>query len=211
MDYFDIHTHTVPARPGQALVSIRFPEPFELVAGAWYSVGIHPWDVEQADEADWALLEELLKHPQVLAVGECGLDRCVHADRWEAQLRLFERQAHLAEELGKPLIIHNVRATDVFISLRKNHHYTCPWVLHGFRGKPEAALQAVSQGFYLSLGTQFNEETLRAVPLNRIVLETDESGADIRDIYLRAAQVKGLPVTEFSREIGLNILHLMGL
>ena len=106
----DIHTHHQPSVPDTAIVSVS-PADFCPQPGHWYSTGIHPWQAGdpqwQAD--DWEqLLVQLLRHPQVLAVGEAGLDRQAQAPL-PLQTDLFRRQALLAETVGKPLIIHAVK------------------------------------------------------------------------------------------------------
>ncbi len=221
MELFDIHTHTLEGGSSQKLVNIRYPASFAPVAGGWYSVGVHPWDVEQEADLDWEAFRLCAVHPQVLAVGECGLDKGVRdgedgsgksmqGEMWEAQLRLFLRQVHIAEELRKPVIVHNVRATDVLLSLRKKGGYIMPWMLHGFRGKPEAALQAVALGFYLSFGIRCNEEALRVVPADRLLLETDDSGVDIHSVYEHAAAVRSVSMEELAAQLHLNVHSLLG-
>ena len=77
----DIHTHRQPEVPGEAIVNC-FPETFVPQQEGWYSVGIHPWyiassSVSLADKK--RCLERLLYHPQVLAIGEVGLDKLADA------------------------------------------------------------------------------------------------------------------------------------
>ncbi len=222
MEFFDVHTHVLKDDSSQRLENIRYPEPFTPVSGGWYSVGVHPWDVEREAAIDWEAFRVCVLHPQVLAVGECGLDKCmrvgedesgqsIQGEMWKAQLRLFLRQVQIAEELRKPLIIHNVRATDVLLSLRKKGRYTLPWILHGFRGKPEAASQAVVHGCYLSFGVSYNEEALRVTPVERLLLETDDSGADIHFLYNQAAALRSVSADELAVQIRSNIHRLFGI
>ena len=72
----DIHTHCQPEVPGEAIVNC-FPETFVPQLEGWYSVGIHPWYITTSTVSlaeKKRCLEELLYHPQVLAMGEAGLD-----------------------------------------------------------------------------------------------------------------------------------------
>ena len=77
----DIHTHRRPQVPGTAIVNC-FPESFVPQTEGWYSVGIHPWYIASFAASlndSKARFEELLDHPQVLAVGEAGLDKLAEA------------------------------------------------------------------------------------------------------------------------------------
>lgn len=90
----DIHTHRQPEVPGEAIVNC-FPETFVPQQEGWYSVGIHPWyiassGVSLADKK--RCLERLLYHPQVLAIGEVGLDKLADASL-PLQGEVFEYQA----------------------------------------------------------------------------------------------------------------------
>ena len=82
-------------------------------AGAWYSVGIHPWHIPATITPvvrnEMNVLASLAGHPQVLAIGEAGLDKLADAPM-AVQMEVFEYQARLSVELGKPLVIHLVKA-----------------------------------------------------------------------------------------------------
>ena len=110
----DIHAHQLPQIPGTAIVN-RYPDTFVPEAGQWYSVGMHPWHIPTAATPavrhEMDILASLAGHPQVLAVGEAGLDKL--ADTPQAvQIEVFEYQARLSMELGKPLVIHLVKTMD---------------------------------------------------------------------------------------------------
>ena len=79
-------------------------------------------------------LEELVRHPQVLAVGEAGLDKLADAPM-DLQVEVFRCQACLAEEVGKPLVIHLVKAVDELLKVKRDLRPSNPWIIHGFRGK----------------------------------------------------------------------------
>ena len=176
MKLLDIHSHHLSEDPFRAILNIRFPkDKFFPEAGRFYSVGVHPWEVTLENRIDWTLFEELAGHPQVLAIGECGMDKHVYP-----------------EKLGKPVLIHNVKSTGIIGLLKKNASGHIPWIQHGFRGKPELALEMLRSGFYLSLGIRYNEDSLRVIPLDRLFLETDDSETDICQVYERAARTLGI-------------------
>lgn len=189
----DIHTHRLPAVAGTAITSTG-PETFAPVPGMYYSVGLHPWHLERYAwrEPDFRVrLAGIIAHPQVLAVGEAGLDKLAAVPLAEQQ-DAFRYQALLAEEAGKPLVVHLVRATAELLALRRELAPRVPWVVHGFRGKAQLAAQLVRHGLYLSFGEHYQPDALRAVPADRLFLETDESPAPVDELLARAAAFRGV-------------------
>ena len=91
-DYFDIHTHHMGG-DGFRIVN-RPPDDFMPCQEQWYSVGVHPWALQQGEvrQETWEKLREAAVHPQVLAVGEAGLDRLVQVPM-KLQEAVFARQA----------------------------------------------------------------------------------------------------------------------
>ena len=86
MKLLDIHSHHLSEDPFRAILNIRFPkDKFFPEAGRFYSVGVHPWEVTLENRIDWTLFEELAGHPQVLAIGECGMDKHVYPELLMAQ------------------------------------------------------------------------------------------------------------------------------
>ena len=174
----DFHTHNLNAAPGTAIVNLPeiallCPQTFELVDGGLYSVGIHPWWTLDDLEALWRGFEYWANHPQVVAIGECGLDKLRGADV-ALQRMMFERQLLRADQLQKPVTIHCVKAFDLLLSVRKTMCPKVQWTVHGFRGKPDLARQLLSAGFNLSYGTRYNAESFALTPIERRYRETDE-------------------------------------
>lgn len=121
------------------------------------------------------------------------------------QIEVFEYQAQLSVELGKPLVIHLVKAVEELLKLKQRLQPANPWIIHGFRGKPALAQDYVRHGFYLSFGEKYQEESLRTVPAGRLLLETDESGVPIMELYRRASEVRGIPLDRFMEDMQENI------
>ena len=144
-------------------------------------------------------------------------DKCCHclrdavcpAESADAPLPLqetfFERQARLADEAGKPLVIHLVKAVDELLRARRRLVPRVPWVIHGFRGKAPLAQELLRHGFYLSFGERFQEAALAAVPLSRLFIETDESPLPVADIYARAARARRMPLEELAEAVRANV------
>lgn len=180
----DFHTHNLNTPPGAGIVCLPqevllCPDAFAPVAGALYAVGIHPWWTAQTDfdgERHLEALRRLATHPQVVQIGECGIDLLRGAEV-AAQRELFVHQVSISEEVGKPMTIHCVRAFDQMLSLKKQLRPSQRWTIHGFRGKPALARQLLAAGFDLSFGPLRNEDSYALTPPER---RHDETDAEMR-------------------------------
>ena len=112
----------------------------------------------------------------------------------------------MAEECAKPLIIHCVKAWQEIIAAKKRIRPHVPWIIHGFRGNGELAVQLVNQGFYLSFGEYFNVEALQAVWPDRLLVETDDKQIDIRLVYTKLAEALSVDMELFTHQIEENII-----
>lgn len=190
----DIHTHH-PAPQPEALVCVT-PENFNPIEGQLYSVGIHPWDtINDISDDTWKAFEEACRHPQVRAVGECGID-LVKGGPLFKQMQVMKRQIDLSEELQKPLVIHNVHAHDIIIGMKKDMKPTQNWLVHGFRGKPTVAGMLTDAGIWLSFNDKFNDAAVPQVPIDLLLAETDESSTPITDIITALSSLRGHDLTD---------------
>lgn len=171
MAVIDIHTHLLPQQPGTALVALDCNSS-ELASGHLFSVGIHPWSAGENVQTRLEEMSRLLSDPSVLAVGECGLDK-LKGPSPDIQTDVFLRQVELSERFNKPVILHVVRCFDAVTALRKRLKPRQRWLIHGFRGGEMQARQLLDLGFDLSLGMKANSDTVRAIPSDRLLLETD--------------------------------------
>lgn len=209
MSLLDIHTHHVPQTPGEAIVNTS-PSQFLPEAGQYYAVGYHPWGLSSDASEDWELLQIVANHTQVLAIGEAGLDK-LKGPRISLQEDAFLRQARIAEEVHKPLIIHCVRSFNEIVRINLQFKPSVAWIIHGFRGKPQLAVQLVEAGFYLSFGQYYQADSLRISPMERLFLETDEAEISILALYDEAAQHLSIPTEELVLRVGRNIQTVFGL
>ena len=203
-DFFNIHTH-VSVHPESEILSLA-PEELSTDNRSLYaSVGIHPWTLtkENAD-IQWNALHESIKDKRIVAIGECGLDK-LKGPSMELQTAVFKQEAALAESCSLPLIIHCVNAFNELIQLKKEISPRQSWIIHGFRGKLPLALDCIRHGFYLSIGSHFQENTLKTIPLDRLFIETDESEESIGSIYQRVAETKGISQQEQLEAINKNV------
>jgi len=185
MNVRDVHTHNIKAG-SDAIINI---EPGQsLPPEGIYSTGVHPWRSSEA-EILWPYVEKMAVEPRIVAIGECGLDRLRGADM-NIQTELLQLHALLAENTGKPLIIHCVRAWAELIALRRNLKPAQPWIVHGFRGNPQLAMQLLDAGMHISLGEHFRPETAAIIPRGRLHVETDCSPLSIDEIAQSVAAAR---------------------
>ena len=205
MNCFDIHTHRFPSRPEQANVSHAIGSALPGGRVAYLSVGIHPWylDAQQA-ESQLATLRQSLQDDRVVALGEAGLDR-LRGCPLDVQISVFRYEVALAEEYRLPMVIHCVRAFNELVRLKKELHPQQPWIIHGYRGKESGVAELLRHGCYLSFGAKFQPEAVRAVPLHRLFIETDEADESIDEIGLRIAGIKGISTEELAEAIHKNV------
>lgn len=201
----DIHTHRIDAR--EAVISVN-PWEFAPVDGLYYSVGIHPWQVGRATDADFDRLAECARSDNVLMIGECGIDKLRGGDL-PMQMSVLERHIALSEQVCKPLVLHCVRASNELCRLRRQLRPSMPWIVHGFRGNARVASQLLDAGFYLSYGERFNPEALAITPADRLLAETDESLLPIDEIHRRLAAIRQVTVVELVAGISHVLRNLM--
>ena len=138
-----------------------------------------------------------------LGCEEYGMDR-----RWESPLSeqeaAFRLHVEESERKAKPLVIHCVRTLEEILRVRKEMHPRQPWVMHGFRGKPQQLQSLVSAGIYVSFGLHYNRESLQLCPLEMMFLETDDEALPIEPLYKEVAQIKGISVDALKLKIWEN-------
>jgi len=206
----DIHTHSNHSTASHISVrNLTFDEAEDFFASdkqAFCSVGIHPWHADTFSEDMLSKLEVWSNDKRFIAVGECGLDKHSSTD-FEKQLSIFEAQITISEKSSKPLIIHCVGYFNELFALKKKWNPTQLWIIHGFRGKPELAAQALKAGCALSYGEHFNAASVQLTPIEALFVETDESELDISEIYHHIAKAKACKIEDLNA--GIQILEEM--
>ncbi len=165
----------IDAGNAEAVVDIARQYP-----GVSASVGVHPLDIgEQAP--DMTLIERLVGEPEVVAIGETGLDYYYSKDKAELQQHSFIEHLRLSARTGKPTIVHTRDAREDTLSLIRQHGDPgVAGVLHCFTESWEMARAALDLNYYISFSgiiTFKNAAELRDVvshvPLDRLLIETD--------------------------------------
>ncbi len=152
-------------------------------ADIYAAVGVHPSDIEGLNEESFLWLAEQTTDEKVAAVGEIGLDYYWDKEPQvqEQQQYWFGRQLDLAHECGLPVIIHSRDAAADTMRVMKEHNAEdIPGVIHCYSYSKEMAFQFIDMGYYIGVGgvVTFKNarklvETVEAIPLSRILLETD--------------------------------------
>ena len=180
----DCHTHSHEVS-GLAIRSLTYEEwsgGVTIQEGQLYSIGLHPWSLPLAERLS-DLIDQmrslLASTPQIVAVGECGIDKVRSNASLAEQQTWLEAQLRLACQLHRPILLHTVRAWSETIEIRRElaqeFDQLPPMVLHGFRAKSEVAQMMLSQGFALSFGRHYDSAALRlAYEANALLVETDE-------------------------------------
>ncbi|MEX2178598.1 MAG: TatD family hydrolase [Gemmatimonadaceae bacterium] len=145
-----------------------------------FTVGVHPHDAATFDDPRDAAAIRAAVAEGAVGIGECGLDYHYDHSPRERQITAFERQIALAEELGKPLVVHTREATDdtrAMVADAGRRGIT--GVLHCFTGPRELASAALDAGWYLSFSGVItfkkwtDDALLRLPPADRLLVESD--------------------------------------
>lgn len=145
----------------------------------WASVGMHPHEVAKAPPNAFDQISKLCKAPEVVAIGECGLDFYRDLSPRDLQREWFERQIELAKLRNLPLIVHVRDAMDEALDRLEKGNNPRKGIMHCWSGNAEQARRAADMGFVLGIGGSLTygdaslEEAAQAAPNEAIVLETD--------------------------------------
>lgn len=208
-------------------VALAVREPRVRVA-----IGCHPHEADQAGPATYEALERLVGRPEVVAIGEIGLDFHYDFSSPEGQRRAFERQLAIACDAGLPVVIHcreaHAQCLDILSGVAFGQR---PGVIHCYTGDIETARRYVDLGFLISIpgvvtfpGSGPLIETVRELPVDRMLIETDSPylapvpmrGRRNEPAFLpytaeAVARIKGLQTADVARVTTLNARRLFAL
>lgn len=201
----NIHSHQNIDTPENTVLNLNLTaaeKVFNTNKSGYFSAGIHPWEANEFSNEKIILLEKIINDDRFVFIGECGLDKKCNI-AYQQQLFVFRQQIELSESAKKPLLIHCVGYFNELFEIKKKLLPEQRWIIHGFRGKPQLAQQALQNGCSLSFGEHFNEESVKVTPIDKLFVETDESNINIDEIYSRVSQIKLCKPTD------LNAGHLL--
>lgn len=205
MTYIDIHTHQYNTA-SNVLSIYNFPnfQKKEDIPLSAFSISAHPWyvDTQPLLPTDyWA------NNPNLIAIGECGLDRICKSD-WELQKSTFTSQIELANQLNKPMIIHAVRAIDECLQMLQ--HCNKPAIFHGMNVRKSLIEKILQEGHYISINKSIFQTNSPCslyptfVPIERIFLETDNASCSIQSVYEKYAEISEIEIEELILQILKN-------
>jgi len=166
------------------------------------TAGCHPHDAKNFGKQDLTKIKKLLMQPQVVAVGECGLDFNRNFSPKEKQLAVFEQQLQLAVEIKKPLFLHERDAFDAQYALLNNYRAQITGaVVHCFTGEAHALKAYLDLGLYIGItgwicdkkrGQQLYD-LVQYVPHDRLMIETDAPYLRPQNISPKPKSSRNLP------------------
>lgn len=159
-------------------LAIEIAENYETIYAA---VGWHPVDAIDMTEEDLNWIEELSKHPKVVAIGEMGLDYHWDKSPKDVQKEVFRKQIRLAKKVNMPIIIHNREATeDIIDILEEENAKEIGGIMHCYNDSEKYVQRCLDMNFYISFGgtvtfknAPLPKEAASVVPLDKLLVETD--------------------------------------
>lgn len=206
--------------------AVALAERYDFIYAA---VGIHPHDASTLTPSGLEELRALARHPKVVAIGEIGLDYYRDLSPRPVQRQAFADQLALAAELGLPVVIHSREALNDTLAILRG--WTGGGVLHSYSGGPERLEEVLTLGVSIGISgpvTFANAHRLRAVaaavPLNRLLIETDcpyltpepyrgrrNEPAYVWYVAGAVARVRGISAEEVAHITTENAAHLFRL
>lgn len=196
------------------------------------AVGIHPHDVDHTTEVDLQAIEQLAQEPEVVAIGEVGLDRYRQLSDPGKQEAVFQEFLGMAQRLRRPVLMHCRDAHEPLLKILRGHPAgACTGLMHCASGPPEFIQEALALGLYVSFAgnvTFPKADALRAlvplVPDDRLLLETDapflapqpvrgqpNEPAFIAHTAATVAQLRGTTLESLTQMTTQNACKLFGL
>ena len=144
------------------------------------TIGIHPSEVADFNEDKRREMNALIEEIKPVAIGEIGLDYHYPEPSDDVQHEAFIYQLKVAQKYDLPVIIHSREASEETFEIIKEYGPDKKGVIHCYSGSPEMAKEYVKMGYYIGVGGVVTfkngkrlKETVKAIPLERILLETD--------------------------------------
>lgn len=219
-------------------ISTRQSEWDDVIAAAeahsdvWATVGVHPHEADAHPDLGAAALIEASSHPDVIAIGECGLDYYYDKSGRAAQRDRFAAHIEAARATGLPLVVHTRDAEEDTAEIleRAVNKDGVRGVLHCFTGSGELAKKALDLGFFISLSgivtfknARDLQETAKTVPDDRLLVETDSpflapvphrgrtcEPAFVADTARFVAGLRGVDAEALAEQTTANFFKLFG-
>ena len=201
----------------------------EAFPQVYAAIGRHPNEARGFDDADLAELAALAAHPRCVAIGETGLDYYRDDAPPEDQKRAFSAQIALAQTTGTPLIIHTRHADEDTLAQLAAEADGVTIVMHCF-SMPDRLAECVERGYTISFAGNVTyksaadlAEAARAVPMERLLVETDapyltpqpvrkhrNQPAFVAHTAAFIAELRGVSVAELGETVERNATRVFG-
>lgn len=196
------------------------------------AVGIHPHDTKDWDDSLLVKIEEIAKHPKVVAIGEIGLDYYYDFSPKAQQIKAFKSQIELALKLNLPVIIHNRDSDEDMMEIISSY---CSSGLkaqfHCFNASLEDAIEYMKMSHFISFTGNITfkksdelRKILKQTDLNHLLLETDSpfmtpvphrgkrnEPAFVKYVAQKVAEVHNTTVDDIARITSLNTFRIFGI
>jgi TatD DNase family protein len=211
---------------------IQLAEKYEFI---YATIGIHPHEANQADQAAYDRMAQLARHPKIIAWGEIGLDYFYDHSPRDTQKQVFAKQMELAAAAKLPIVIH-CRPSDNSDNawddcLQMIHDQWAPHalggILHCFTGNWPQAKRALDMGFMISFAgnltfpkAQQIRDAALEVPLDRMLIETDSpylapvphrskrnEPAFVKETARKLGELRGLSAEEIGEQTSRNFYN----
>lgn len=203
--------------------AVEFAHNHEHVYAA---IGVHPHDTKDG----YTAIEPLFSNPNVVAVGEIGLDYFYTHSPREVQIQALETQIQMALDYNKPIIFHVREAFDDFWPIFDNFS-GIKGELHSFTDTKEQLERALARGLYVGVNgistftkDEAQKEMFATIPIERLLLETDapfltpvpfrgkvNEPAFVRSVAEHHAKIRGLSLDEIATVTTANATALFAL
>lgn len=203
---------------------MRLSERYE---GVYFTAGFHPTELKKYREGDLDKIAAFAEHGKCVAIGEIGLDYHYPDTDKPLQWEIFRRQILLAEKAGLPVQIHSRDCAEDMLATLKEYlpHLGNGAMLHCYSHSAELAAEFEKLGLYFSFGgtstwsgSKKAKRTISALPLGRIMTETDSpylppkskygtfpnTPESIPEIASNMAEIKGIPTEALAEAVWTN-------
>lgn len=235
----DILVENIRAAGVEKFISVGFDLPSSLFsqelaeryACAYFTAGFHPTELKKYKDGDLQQIERLLAHPKCVALGEIGLDYHYPDTDKPLQREVFLKQLEIAARLEIPVQIHSRDSAEDMLEILREYAPKLKGgvLLHCYSHSTEIAAELCKLGVYFSFGgtstwsgSKKAKRTIAALPMERIITETDSpylppkskygtfpnTPESIPEIAQNIAEVKGIPLEEVAERIW-NTAHTL--
>lgn len=212
--YIDAHTHKPGGKEIISVVNLFPEDKDQVLPDRFYSIGIHPWYIPEKETGKiLKVVDEMARKEEVVAIGECGLDKLAKAPM-ELQQFVFEKQIEIADKYNKPIIIHCVRSFNELVQVKIHTQSEVEWIVHGFNSNLHVADMLIRHEMYFSFGKALlnpksnASQVLPQLEDEHYLLETDDGNGSIEEIYQSAGALVGLDLDTMKLSMLTNFINI---